>query len=253
MVYHYTDTQGLLGILSEKQLFASDYRFLNDPLEGEAIQLILQRLMLPNIQKLKCSDDMKREAYKSLSSAMEIVYIASFCEDGDLLSQWRGYTGEHSGYSIGFDKRMLLEMAQSLPHTRFEKCKYLTDDIISDMEDVVTQSFEEDVINRLGDGEIKSWGDLEPHLSNFMDAMETGPLKPRYFMKPSGFEEEKEHRIVQSASSDLKFRSKSTSLIPYKKLDISKIVKEGGIKKIIIGPSVDFDRSIAGVSESLQH
>ncbi len=33
-VFHYTDSAGLLGILSSKSLFATDYRYLNDVSEG---------------------------------------------------------------------------------------------------------------------------------------------------------------------------------------------------------------------------
>jgi len=29
-------------------------------------------------------------------------YVASFCEDGNLLSQWRGYGSPGSGFNLGF-------------------------------------------------------------------------------------------------------------------------------------------------------
>lgn len=31
------------------------------------------------------------------------IYVACFCEDDDLLSQWRGYPAEGGGYALGFD------------------------------------------------------------------------------------------------------------------------------------------------------
>src|SRR4030088_767631 len=37
-VFHYTDSAGLLGILSSKSLFATDYRYLNDASEGSMIR-----------------------------------------------------------------------------------------------------------------------------------------------------------------------------------------------------------------------
>jgi len=41
-VFHYTDSAGLIGILTSKSLFATDYRYLNDVTEGSMIrQLIL--------------------------------------------------------------------------------------------------------------------------------------------------------------------------------------------------------------------
>jgi hypothetical protein len=47
-VFHYTDGAGLLGILSSKSLFATDYRYLNDVSEGSMIR----QLLLPS-SKLK--------------------------------------------------------------------------------------------------------------------------------------------------------------------------------------------------------
>jgi hypothetical protein len=40
---------------------------------------------------------------KEISSLKDApVYIASFSEHKDVLSQWRGYCGKGNGYSIGF-------------------------------------------------------------------------------------------------------------------------------------------------------
>jgi hypothetical protein len=37
-VFHYTDSAGLLGILSSDSLFATDYRYLNDVTEAGVIR-----------------------------------------------------------------------------------------------------------------------------------------------------------------------------------------------------------------------
>jgi len=31
------------------------------------------------------------------------LFVACFCEQGDLLGQWRGYSGENHGYSLGMN------------------------------------------------------------------------------------------------------------------------------------------------------
>ena len=36
------------------------------------------------------------------------VFSVSFCEDDDLLSQWRGYNGGSYGYCIGFQSAALI-------------------------------------------------------------------------------------------------------------------------------------------------
>src|SRR5712691_7887648 len=41
------------------------------------------------------------------------ICITCFCENGDLLSQWRGYSAHGYGYSLGFDTTILRERAAS--------------------------------------------------------------------------------------------------------------------------------------------
>jgi len=38
---------------------------------------------------------------------MSDAYVACFCEDGDLLNQWRAYGNRDSGYAIGFESRFI--------------------------------------------------------------------------------------------------------------------------------------------------
>ena len=45
-IFHYTDSNGLLGILSSNSLFATHYKYLNDLTEGAAIR----DLILPIIE-----------------------------------------------------------------------------------------------------------------------------------------------------------------------------------------------------------
>jgi hypothetical protein len=41
------------------------------------------------------------------------ICVISFTQDGDLLSQWRGYGGRSSGCSIGFDGGDLLNLGKA--------------------------------------------------------------------------------------------------------------------------------------------
>jgi hypothetical protein len=105
LIYHYTDSAGLLGIVSSNRLWASEASFLNDPTEG----VLFPDLVISSIRKKRggltaletqvvshFEDGLKK--YPKPPSAFAI----SFCDDGDLLSQWRGYGSSGSGYAIGF-------------------------------------------------------------------------------------------------------------------------------------------------------
>jgi hypothetical protein len=44
-IFHYTDTAGLLGILSSETLFATDYRYLNDVAEAGVIRDLIMPIL----------------------------------------------------------------------------------------------------------------------------------------------------------------------------------------------------------------
>ena len=66
--------------------------YLNDASEGKELRTILDEMALPS------------EVYKILDYIDKYyeTYICSFSENGDLLSQWRGYCPDGEGYAIGF-------------------------------------------------------------------------------------------------------------------------------------------------------
>ncbi|HEY2467771.1 MAG TPA: DUF2971 domain-containing protein [Terracidiphilus sp.] len=112
ILYHYTTADGLKGIVENEELWATSAYYLNDSAEilygyrvlDLALQEWLKRTNLPE-------DSVARGLAESLRSyfgqdALERnvitpIYLACFCEEGNLLSQWRAY-GSSGGYSIGF-------------------------------------------------------------------------------------------------------------------------------------------------------
>lgn len=113
-LFHYTNASGLLSILSNSKIWASDLRFLNDAQEAiYALDLFRRSLtemenpaLNPDHPIHKYSEEFGAtfEGYKSMVAA-EMgspkfpVYVTCFCEFGDLLSQWRAYGSDH-GYAI---------------------------------------------------------------------------------------------------------------------------------------------------------
>jgi hypothetical protein len=99
-VWHYTDTAGLLGILSTNTLWASVSTHLNDEAElRHGIGLMQQTLAKfashPNYNRVGAQIDV---AEAKLLYDQTFVLSASL--DGDSLSQWRGYAGV-VGYAVG--------------------------------------------------------------------------------------------------------------------------------------------------------
>jgi hypothetical protein len=87
-LYHYTKAEGLYGILRTRTIWATQFDFLNDRSEfSYAFEILKERLAAQVGAKGSAELIPPLDKWWSLTPAH---YVASFCEDGDLLSQWRG-------------------------------------------------------------------------------------------------------------------------------------------------------------------
>lgn len=112
-LYHYTDAQSLTGIAASQELWATNAVFMNDQTELTHAASLLHHLIeedrsSPNLRGILGPDTAVSHLLQSVHNYVEI-YAVSFCANGDLLSQWRGYTGA-IGYAIEFDGPSLLRL-----------------------------------------------------------------------------------------------------------------------------------------------
>ena len=98
ILYHYTTQQGLLGIISDKEIWASHTQYLNDVREfRHALDLVKEEISAmkseaaTNELSRKCLTAMEESVLSGLESIN--VCVCSFSERGDVLSQWRAYGG----------------------------------------------------------------------------------------------------------------------------------------------------------------
>lgn len=127
LLYHYTSTEGLLGIVSSGCFWATDAEFLNDAQElqyGRAEPCAALMRQAQQLSPLERTHDESENGSRAavLRSCVDFlrmgpsnanadhlvpqVFVACFCEEADLLSQWRSY-GANGGYAIGFRSRAL--------------------------------------------------------------------------------------------------------------------------------------------------
>lgn len=117
ILYHYTDAAGIVGIVEKGELWASDALFVNDSTELVYIRGVLadvlaelNRTYAHDRVVIATLDGVERAVWGFVSELFD-VYVSCFCEDGDLLSQWRGYPSAGGGYAIGFRPGALSGMA----------------------------------------------------------------------------------------------------------------------------------------------
>lgn len=98
LLYHYTKLDTLWKILESDSLFARNIRFSNDFNEYLTGRDTIEKFVR-GLKDLNSSQ--RNEILKKVQENPMMYFMVCFCEDGDLLSQWRGYA--QNGVSIGMD------------------------------------------------------------------------------------------------------------------------------------------------------
>jgi len=112
LLFHYTTADGLKGILENDELWATSAYYLNDANEIYYGCGLFKAALDEWIKKNTCSEKSfsllmarkLREWFGERLLPKRVIlpiYVACFCEEDNLLSQWRAY-GQSGGYSLGF-------------------------------------------------------------------------------------------------------------------------------------------------------
>ncbi len=251
ILYHYTNQEGFLGIFSSKTLWATKIHNLNDTKEfNHAIELVntavwhISKAQKENWQanlfeKLKCRLDGISKLH---------IYVSSVSEEGDILSQWRGYCPK-GGISIGFNRVHLMKICNDQGFS-LKPCIYEYSQQKSIIEKLIIELIKN--IVKLSESrnidEAMKLG-IDKFLPNFIQVSPT--------LKDSSFSEEKEWRIIsfplRMDDSRCRFRPGNPSLIPY--LEV-KLLDSGGkfpVNRICIGPTSDNELALDSVTHFLIH
>ncbi len=103
-LYHYTSLSGLLGIIGSRELRASDIRYMNDSAELRHTLDLLNRQVTRRILSGVDHPEVLNAFLDWLSRRIvsgPMLFGGSFRANGNLLSQWRGYSVHGKGVSIG--------------------------------------------------------------------------------------------------------------------------------------------------------
>ena len=252
LLYHYTDQKGLLGILGDKNIWATHTKYLNDASEGQIVtQILIDRFT--NAYESLNAEVLTQGLSMGAWFASPKAFIASFSEKGDLLSQWRAYSGGTGGYSIGFTPDYLHDVGGSFLCERQDR-------FYSEMDHLARCIYYDENIKKSADAEIEGLVSafIQQANSSQGQAVEIGTegigataaLAASHFIglgklsavtKHAGFREEAEWRLAflltpNSTPSDLKFRPGSSMPVPYLEIPLTWGDRPIEVKEIIIGP-----------------
>ncbi|EKF9993546.1 DUF2971 domain-containing protein [Vibrio cholerae] len=249
-LYHYTDAYGLIGILQNRSLWATDINFLNDSMEFEAgISALKQycNLQISNINAHNLStqlEDSLTDLYNNIHSIIEKNlrnrnnYIISFTSKKDNLRQWMSYCPPNSGYCIEFDSEEILLSGDKESELN----------LIARVEPVDYK--DGDFERRLGIKTlINSLDDPCINIDQFSVNLVNEIMFHACAIKKCEFHDESETRIVIQSmltpKHNTKYRVKSGVILPYVEYPIEK----SWIKKIIVGPNINMVLARKGLND----
>jgi hypothetical protein len=298
LLYHYTTQEGLLGIIEKQKIWATHLQYLNDTSEGQ----IFTKLLLDELNRRAAADaeksstniteferllrlsidpaDHQNETIDIGSSAFSWIsnqsaFVTSFSADGNLLSQWRAYSGV-AGYSIGFRRSYLKSAGANFLEGRKKSfyedsdplvaCQYhgkeeeerlkreitqIMDSYISEANHSKKQTNPETQTIEEKNKEIREIGTIA--MKHFF------PLgKQRAMTKDKAFHEEAEWRLVfqvektGTADSEPEFRPGRSMLTPYFKVPLEWENHPIEIKKIFVGPCPHEEEAVKSVQMLLR-
>jgi Protein of unknown function (DUF2971) len=112
ILFHYTTADGLKGIIERNEVWATSAYYLNDSAEITYGYGVLNNVLNDWISNRALPEDsLSLGLARQLQSGFDDdllnrnliypIYLACFCDDDNLLSQWRAY-GQPGGYCLGF-------------------------------------------------------------------------------------------------------------------------------------------------------
>lgn len=225
-LYHYTNAAGLNGIISSNRMWATNISYLNDSSEI----LYASELIKQTLEESEHKNDLNivkefliraQRTFNPFDSFLS-AYVVCFCEEEDLLSQWRAYGSQGGGYAIGLESKYV--GLRESPNFVLRKVIYKKVDQKRLIEDRITQICE--LLIKVCQNRKEQ--DATHVIAVFCEHLRFLFTEMLCCFKNPSFAEEKEWRAAyimfkdfEEDGTQLQFRISGGSLIPFLDLDLS--------------------------------
>ncbi|HAI30413.1 MAG: hypothetical protein CMO07_03785 [Thalassospira sp.] len=266
ILYHYCSNETFLSILRAREIWASELSLSNDRMEGTWLGGVLSDLC--DKHGIDVAD--KARLLSIFDNVVSFFGAAGFClsEEGDLLSQWRGYANDGTGVSIGFSSEYFEALSKILGERgnisfNLRKVNYdleaQQNNLKIPVEKIVEFLEKGAFLNPFGGllfqpteeeqkRYTKAFGDLNSLLMSMGFEM--------FQMKNPAFKEEMEWRLVSivlrgtkenlSDLTRMEYRSAADRIIPYRRFPLLSLSQKP-IQEVILGPrNITPERIIQG-------
>ncbi|WP_238861120.1 DUF2971 domain-containing protein [Clostridium sp. YIM B02569] len=273
-IYHYTNAEGVKGIIENKEFWATKSDFLNDKLEFQYAREVVEELCKVCIKNIEiqstfikyASDEFDRLS-DSKNGILSGYYVISFSKKQNSSLLWSEFS-DFMGYCIEFDfKKLLLGIQKresffwhgSIIYNKEQQIECLREILMA----IVKQFAEEERadLNEMFESNACISNDslkmVAEHLAMFccLYAM---------FFKKECFLGEEEYRFVFFALHEknnnldkiktkmMKFREKNQFLIPYIIVEYKDDYDQIPVESILVGPKNNIDLAVKGIEYFLR-
>ena len=233
-----------MGIIGSRTLRASDIRYMNDSTE-----LIYALNLLQETISTRTHPSKKKAAALSIFSLWlrdrinkgPMLFSASFRANGNLLSQWRGYSNHGKGISLGFNPLAIKALADEQEFS-LGRCLYNVAE---------QQALANEIVSI-----VVSMHAEHPDLQRALDDIEGDLLGICALLKHPSFAEEQEWRLVSPAfmsvaDKPIAFREGKAMLVPHYlfNLELNDTVD---LDHVYVGPTPNAELSVNAISHYLK-
>jgi len=199
-LYHYTTQTGLLGIITSKQIWATNILYLNDSAElNYSIHLAQEDAKKFWLSLIPEEKEFLSHFLENLNIARYLygqrgadIFVCSFSAKQNDLSQWRGYSFGENGFNIGFDFNSPLRGIVEKQGFDLVKCVYEPE-----VQSEIVRKFLTDMLDRFR-VEKTSTGASQYFEQDLLHQFYTAFLRMAPKFKHPSFCDENEWRLVSS-------------------------------------------------------
>ena len=252
LLYHYTSIEGLKGIVDSKSLWASNIHFLNDAHEiGHAIGLLRGQVQSRIPDAHGAAGKLLEQLNQYLHPAnfkQDLMFVVSFTECDDDLSQWRGYCKTGTGVCAGFESEHLSHQANAQTFL-IGRCIYE----LAQQQEIITFVLDSILKSAAANPTAESnKADPSQTFFDFFRQFQIPLLLTAALLKHRAFINEREWRLVSPIfenyrEAPIDYRAGKSMMIPYINFSID---NKGscGLRHLHIGPGPNLELSQRSIS-----
>ncbi|MGA0600810.1 DUF2971 domain-containing protein [Caulobacter sp. KR2-114] len=212
--------------------------------------------LLNDVVRLRLSkDDVLGQIEKQLENWLSqrfqdghLIFAASFTENGDLLSQWRGYCPPGQGVSLGFNPSRILQ-ATSAQSFLLGRCIYA----VREQLEIAYETANAVIAAAREAGPSPKRHAKQSYYDSFEEFL-PAILTVAALMKNPAFSEEQEWRIVSPPLSNyvlppIQYRAGASMLVPYLEFGLPKH-QDGRVEmaQLCVGPTPTMNLSVRSMA-----